>query len=156
RVENLISRLQVPVANRGQWPAPPPLAGRSQFDQHLWQRSVPPGPIPYPPIPGPTAVKPDVVHSPGVAQPQTFVRQEALDQPTLQPAVDGKMSPEPQNGTNDTAGGPWPGPQALKAIQLYDSYLVLETEDGMLVIDQHALHERILFEQLKERIRNGN
>src|SRR5207302_8649360 len=33
-----------------------------------------------------------------------------------------------------------------KVIQLYDAYLVLETEAGMLVIDQHALHERILFE----------
>jgi DNA mismatch repair protein MutL len=41
------------------------------------------------------------------------------------------------------------------AIQLHDSYLVLETADGMLVIDQHALHERILFEQLRRRIRAG-
>src|SRR5206468_4698748 len=44
---------------------------------------------------------------------------------------------------------------SLKAIQLYDSYLVLETAEGMLVIDQHALHERILFEQLKARLRAG-
>jgi len=43
-----------------------------------------------------------------------------------------------------------------KAIQLYNAYLVLETLEGMLVIDQHALHERILFEQLKERIRSGS
>jgi DNA mismatch repair protein MutL len=42
-----------------------------------------------------------------------------------------------------------------KVIQLYDAYLVLETEEGMLVIDQHALHERILFEQLKRRLRSG-
>jgi DNA mismatch repair protein MutL len=42
-----------------------------------------------------------------------------------------------------------------KAIQLYNAYLVLETPEGMLVIDQHALHERILFEQLKRRIRLG-
>jgi DNA mismatch repair protein MutL len=40
-------------------------------------------------------------------------------------------------------------------IQLYDSYLVVETEAGMLVIDQHALHERILFEQLRRRVRAG-
>lgn len=43
-----------------------------------------------------------------------------------------------------------------KVIQLHDAYLVLETPEGMLVIDQHALHERILFEQLKQRIRQGS
>jgi DNA mismatch repair protein MutL len=47
------------------------------------------------------------------------------------------------------------GSQHSKIIQLYDSYLVVETEEGMLVIDQHALHERILFEQIKRRIRSG-
>ena len=41
------------------------------------------------------------------------------------------------------------------ALQVHDSYIVLETTDGMLVIDQHALHERILFEQLRKRIREG-
>jgi DNA mismatch repair protein MutL len=43
-----------------------------------------------------------------------------------------------------------------KVIQLYDAYLVVETEKGMLVIDQHALHERILFEQYKARALAGN
>src|SRR5205823_10872639 len=47
-------------------------------------------------------------------------------------------------------------PQWHTALQIYDSYLVLETPDGMLVIDQHALHERILFEQLKRRVRSGS
>ena len=41
------------------------------------------------------------------------------------------------------------------ALQVHDSYLVLETPAGMLVIDQHALHERILFEQLRGRVRAG-
>src|SRR5207237_3324877 len=48
-----------------------------------------------------------------------------------------------------------PEAPVLKAIQLHNAYLVLETAEGMLVIDQHALHERILFEQLKRRIRSG-
>jgi DNA mismatch repair protein MutL len=47
------------------------------------------------------------------------------------------------------------GPGNFKAIQLYDAYIVVETPQGMLVIDQHALHERILFEQLKHRLRAG-
>ncbi len=42
-----------------------------------------------------------------------------------------------------------------RAIQLHNAYLVLESADGMLVIDQHALHERILFEHLKDRVQNG-
>jgi DNA mismatch repair protein MutL len=46
-------------------------------------------------------------------------------------------------------------PASPKAIQLYDMYLVLETDEGMLVIDQHALHERILFDQWKRRIASG-
>jgi DNA mismatch repair protein MutL len=40
-------------------------------------------------------------------------------------------------------------------IQLYESYLVAEMPEGMLLVDQHALHERILYEQWKERLRAG-
>ncbi len=42
-----------------------------------------------------------------------------------------------------------------KALQVHDSYLIAETEDGMVVIDQHALHERILYEELKARVERG-
>jgi DNA mismatch repair protein MutL len=43
----------------------------------------------------------------------------------------------------------------LKAIQMHDSYLVAESSDGLVVIDQHALHERILYEDLRERVERG-
>jgi DNA mismatch repair protein MutL len=46
-------------------------------------------------------------------------------------------------------------PPAGKVIQLYDAYLVVETDEGMLLIDQHALHERILFEHFKARVSEG-
>jgi DNA mismatch repair protein MutL len=41
------------------------------------------------------------------------------------------------------------------AVQIHNRYLVAESEDGVMVVDQHALHERILYEQLCERISAG-
>lgn len=37
--------------------------------------------------------------------------------------------------------------------QLKDTYLLFQDEDGLLMIDQHAAHERILYERLKETYR---
>lgn len=47
------------------------------------------------------------------------------------------------------------GAASQKAIQVHDSYLIAETSDGMMVIDQHALHERILYEELRLRVAGG-
>lgn len=41
------------------------------------------------------------------------------------------------------------------AVQLCDRYLVMEAPDGVAFVDQHALHERILFEKLKARYDAG-
>ncbi|MFL5330370.1 MAG: DNA mismatch repair endonuclease MutL [Gemmataceae bacterium] len=77
--------------------------------------------------------------------------------------------PPVSHPANETEPGrerlPWESPPATlapplplsepRAIQLHDAYLVVETSEGMLVIDQHALHERILFEQLRRRLAQG-
>lgn len=43
----------------------------------------------------------------------------------------------------------------VRAMQVHDCYLVVETSDGVHIIDQHALHERIMYEQLRRRILAG-
>jgi DNA mismatch repair protein MutL len=47
------------------------------------------------------------------------------------------------------------GPPAVKAVQMHDLYLLVEVPEGILVIDQHALHERILFERFREQLTAG-
>lgn len=47
-----------------------------------------------------------------------------------------------------------PQPRA-RALQVHNRYLIAETDDGLEVIDQHALHERILYEELRERVLSG-
>ncbi len=46
-------------------------------------------------------------------------------------------------------------PSASNALQVHNRYLVVETDIGIEVIDQHALHERILYEQLREKVLAG-
>ena len=38
--------------------------------------------------------------------------------------------------------------------QIHDTYIISQTKDGMILVDQHAAHERIFYERLKMQILN--
>ena len=68
------------------------------------------------------------------------------------PSVFGPAIAEPS-----AVGPPAPGPAAdvERAVQMHDRYIVVETSAGIEVIDQHALHERLLYERLKAAVAAG-
>lgn len=43
----------------------------------------------------------------------------------------------------------------FRAFQIYDCYLVVAGDEGIEIIDQHALHERIMYEHLRGRVLEG-
>jgi len=42
-----------------------------------------------------------------------------------------------------------------EVLQVHSSYLVTQDEQGLLIVDQHALHERVMFELLLEAVSKG-
>ena len=60
----------------------------------------------------------------------------------------------------EPSGGPLGEDQALCAefpyIQLLNGFLVTEDADGIVIVDQHALHERAMFALFMERLERGN
>jgi DNA mismatch repair protein MutL len=113
-----------------------------------------------------------------LAQPQSQQRLEphwTTPSPDVGSAADRLPSPSPSGGegrgegeasTNSTvsfaptASAPQPQIQNQKsqitpALQLHNSYLVTESDDGLVIIDQHALHERIMYEELLTRLSRG-
>ena len=45
-----------------------------------------------------------------------------------------------------------PALKAQSVLQVHNSYVVTQDEEGLLIVDQHALHERVMFEQLRQRV----
>ncbi len=46
-------------------------------------------------------------------------------------------------------------PRRARVMQVLDCYLVMESDKGLVIVDQHALHERVLYEQFRQRVLSG-
>lgn len=75
-------------------------------------------------------------HAPTLNDP-ALVRQPTIDPPS-EPSLEELISVSGQRG-----------------MQIHDSYLVTQNPAGMFLIDQHALHERVLYEQIRHRVLSG-
>ncbi|NHJ13421.1 MAG: DNA mismatch repair endonuclease MutL [Candidatus Thorarchaeota archaeon] len=62
----------------------------------------------------------------------------------------GYLSPETEIADTESLGG------LFRIVgQIHQLYILLEIEDGLLIVDQHAAHERVLYERLREQVNSG-
>jgi DNA mismatch repair protein MutL len=86
-----------------------------------------------------------------------FARRPLPAGETTQDRTDSEHTPPdaPLRPPATTPLGHVPAPHVHNALQVHNRYLVVETDAGIEVIDQHALHERILYEQIREKVLAG-
>ncbi len=67
--------------------------------------------------------------------------------------VDEDISPEPdQRGTRNAERGTG----LPEVLQAYDTYLIYEGPEGVVFVDQHSAHERVLYEAVMQQLQGGS
>jgi len=71
------------------------------------------------------------------------------------PVEDRDPATEETSGAGRDAPYPVPEPERPRLWQVLDMYLIAEVRDGLMIVDQHAAHERVLFERLMDAYEQG-
>jgi DNA mismatch repair protein MutL len=114
----------------GGWTPPPSAAGYSAWRQGGWQPSAQ------------GALAAAVQSIPGLTE------VSARAEPDWRPGVAEDAAPAPVFDPVDY-------PLGAARAQVHETYIVAQTRDGVVIVDQHAAHERLVYERMKTEMAEG-
>ena len=68
-------------------------------------------------------------------------------------APSARTEPSPAEPVYEREGG---HPLGVARGQLHETYVIAQTQDGIVIVDQHAAHERLVYERMKHHLESGN
>ena len=72
-----------------------------------------------------------------------------------QPEITGAVLPSARMTETENDPSLETHPLGAARTQIHQNYIVAQTQDGLVIVDQHAAHERLVFERLKSALRAG-
>ena len=115
----------------GGYPAPPSAAGYSAWRQGGWQ---------------PSALAAAVQSIPGLTE------VSARAEPDWEPYGEGGVA---EDAAPAPVFDPVDYPLGAARAQVHETYIVAQTRDGVVIVDQHAAHERLVYERMKHEMAEG-
>jgi DNA mismatch repair protein MutL len=85
-----------------------------------------------------------------------YAPSEGMDPAASGYAPSARIDDAPAYGGEDAGGDPSPmHPLGAARGQLHATYIVAQTADGIVIVDQHAAHERLVMERMKAALAGG-
>jgi len=146
-VKERLRHQNVPERGTAETPQPQPSAEQMRFEAPMTRR--PTGSLRL--VPGAPAERP-LAGPPPAPMGQHYVA------PAPAPAAAARVEPRPIPAASPAAPA-IVGKGFFTALQVigqaFDGYIVCESDDSLLLIDQHAAHERVMFERLRAAFATG-
>jgi DNA mismatch repair protein MutL len=75
--------------------------------------------------------------------------------PSVKPLPELRMQPFVKSEEILTPEEPTDYPLGAACAQVHETFIIAQTENGLVVVDQHAAHERLVYEKMKEDLKTG-